>query len=37
MYRFPGQGSQSQGMAKDLHDNYKLAVSIFKKLRITQS
>ena len=29
---FPGQGSQYQGMAKDLYDNYKLAVSIFQEI-----
>ena len=29
---FPGQGSQSLGMAKDFHDNFKLAESIFQEI-----
>ena len=29
---FPGQGSQVVGMAKDFHDNFKLAKSIFEEI-----
>ena len=29
---FPGQGSQSLGMVKDFHDNFKLAESIFQEI-----
>ena len=29
---FPGQGSQSLGMVKDFHENFKLAASIFEEI-----
>ena len=29
---FPGQGSQSQGMVKDFHENFKLAGTIFEEI-----
>ena len=29
---FPGQGSQSVGMTKDFHDNFKIAQSIFEEI-----
>ncbi len=29
---FPGQGSQSVGMAKDFHDNFKIAKLIFEEI-----
>ena len=29
---FPGQGSQSLGMIKDFHENFKLAASILEEI-----
>ena len=29
---FPGQGSQSIGMAKDFNDNFRIAKSIFEEI-----
>ncbi len=29
---FPGQGSQTQGMAKDFHDNFKIAKLLFEEI-----
>ena len=29
---FPGQGSQSIGMVKDFHENFRLAASIFEEI-----
>ena len=29
---FPGQGSQSINMAKDFHDNFKLARELFEEI-----